>query len=125
MRDRLSEFGDAEVAVIAFAAPERVAAYQRERLAPLAVLVDERRAVYHAYGLGRASVRRVWGPRTWWAYGRLIARGRRPQRATEDTLQLGGDFVVGPDGRLVFVFRSADPADRPPVADLIAAARPA
>jgi len=45
------------------------------------------------------------------------------RRPTEDTLQLGGDFVVGRDGRLVYVYRSKGPADRPPVDDLIAAAR--
>ena len=92
-------------------------------IAPLTLLVDEGRAAYRAYGLGRGSVRRVWGPRTWCAYAKLIAAGRRPRRATEDTLQLGGDFVVGSEGRLVYAFRSSDPADRPPLEDLIAAAR--
>jgi peroxiredoxin len=123
VRDRLSEFGDAEIVVVAFAAPDRVAAYQRERLAPLAVLVDPTRAVYRAYGLGRGSVRKVWGPKTWWAYAKLIRRGRHFQLPTEDTLQLGGDFVVGRDGRLVYVFRSDDPDDRPTVDDLLVAVR--
>jgi alkyl-hydroperoxide reductase/thiol specific antioxidant family protein len=125
VRGRLSEFGDAEVVVIAFAAPGYVAAYQRDRLAPLTVLVDESRQVYRAYGLGRGSVRTVWGPKTWWAYAKLIRQGRRFQRPTEDTLQLGGDFVVGRDGRLVYVFRSADPDDRPTVDDLLVAVREA
>ena len=123
MRDRLSQFGDAVVVVIAFSAPEHVAAYQRERLAPLAVLIDEDRVVYRAYGLGRGSVWKVWGPKTWWAYLKLIARGRRLQRPVDDTFQLGGDFVVGRDGRLLYGFRSADPDDRPAVDDLIAAVR--
>lgn len=78
---------------------------------------------YRAYGLGRGSVWKVWGPKVWWAYLRLIRRGRRFQRPTEDTLQLGGDFVVGRDGRLVYAFRSADAADRPSVGDLTAAVR--
>ena len=123
MRDRLSEFGDAVVVVIAFSAPEHVAAYQRERLAPLTVLIDEDRVAYRAYGLARGSVWKVWGPKIWWAYLKLIARGRRFRRPVEDTLQLGGDFVVGRDGRLLYCFRSADPDDRPPVDELIAAAR--
>ena len=123
MRDRLDEFGDAAVAVVAFSAPTRVAAYQRDRLAPLPVLIDEDRAVYRAYGLGRGSVWTVWGSKSWWAYLRLIRRGRKLQRPTEDTLQLGGDFVVGRDGRLMYTYRSAHPDDRPPVDDLLAAVR--
>ena len=125
MRERLSEFGDVEVVVIAFAAPDHVAAYQREQLAPLTVLVDTSRAAYRAYGLGRGSVRTVWGPKVWWAYARLIRRGRRFHRPTEDTLQLGGDFVVGRDGRLAYVFRSDDPDDRPTVDELLGAVRDA
>ena len=123
MRDRLAEFGDAVVVVIAFSAPEYVVAYQRQRMAPLTVLIDEERVAYRAYGLGRGPVWKVWGPRVWWAYLRLIRRGRRFQRPIEDTLQLGGDFVVGRDGRLMYGFRSADPDDRPSVDDLTAALR--
>lgn len=123
MRDRLDEFGDAVVAVIAFSAPEHVATYQRNQLAPLPVLVDETRAVYRAYGLGRGSVWKVWGPKIWWAYAKLIRHGRRFRRPIEDTLQLGGDFVVGRDGRLVYTFASADPDDRPTFDELLAAVR--
>jgi peroxiredoxin len=123
VRDRLDEFGDAVVVVIAFSAPDHVATYQREQLAPLVVLLDGDRAAYRAYGLGRGPVWKVWGPKVWLAYGRLIRRGRRFQRPTEDTLQLGGDFVIGPDGRVAYAFRSADPDDRPSVDDLIAAVR--
>lgn len=125
MRERLPEFGDAEVVVIAFAAPHHVAAYQREQLAPLTVLVDTSRTAYRAYGLRRGSVRTVWGPKIWWAYAKLIRHGRRFHRPTDDTFQLGGDFVVGRDGRLVYEFRSADPDDRPTVDELLRAVRDA
>lgn len=123
MRDRLDEFGDAAIAVITFSAPDQVAAYQRTLLAPLPVLVDETRATYAAYHLGRGSVWRVWGPKIWLAYARLMLRDRRFHRPTEDTLQLGGDFVVGRDGRVAYAFRSADPDDRPSVDELLAAVR--
>lgn len=119
MRSRLEEFGNAEVVVVCFSAPEFVAGYQRERLHPMTVLVDEDRTSYRAYGFGRGSVRRVWGLRTWRAYARLLRAGRRFQRPTEDTLQLGGDVVVDRDGRISYVFRSSDPDDRPPVDELI------
>lgn len=119
MRSRLDDLGDAEVVVICFSAPDFVAAYQRERLHPMTVLVDEARTSYRAYGFGRGSVRRVWGWRTWRAYARLLRAGRRFQRPTEDTLQLGGDVVVDRAGRISYVFRSADPDDRPSVDELV------
>ena len=87
------------------------------------MLVDSSRAAYLAYGLGRGSVREVWGPKIWWAYAKLIRRGRRVHRPTEDTRQLSGDFVVGRNGRLAYVFRSKDPDDRPAVDDLLVAVR--
>lgn len=123
MRSRLEEFGDVEVVVIFFSGPEYVAAYQAERLHPMTVLVDEERASYRAYGFRRGSVRRVWGLRTWRAYARLLRAGRRFERPTEDTLQLGGDVVVDRDGRISYVFRSSDPADRPSVDELLDAVR--
>lgn len=123
MRSRLEEFGDAEVVVICFSAPDHVAAYQREQLAPMTVLVDENRSTYRAYGFGRGSVRRVWGLRTWRAYVRLVRTGRRFQRPTEDTLQLGGDVVVDRGGTISYVFRSSEPDDRPSVDELLDAVR--
>lgn len=119
MRDRLSEFGDTAVVVITFSRPSTVAAAQAARYRPLAVLVDPDRAVYRSYGLGRGSRRKVFGPRVLWAYAKLMRRGGRLARPGEDPLQLGGDFVIGRDGTIIFAFRSADPVDRPAVDDLL------
>ena len=121
MRSRQEEFGDAIIAVITFSAPDRVIEYQRERLAPLPVLVDEERTSYRAYGFGRGRVSAVWGPKVWLAYARLMVAGRPFRRPVEDTLQLGGDVVVGRDGTITFLFRSDDPDDRPAIDDLLAA----
>ena len=121
MRDRLDDLGDAEVALVTFTRQRNLRGYRGRFGLPFPVLADEPRAAYRAYGLGRGPWWRVWGPGTVRAYGRLLRRGGRLRRPTEDTLQLGGDFVVGRDGRLVFVYRSKGPSDRPPVKDLVAA----
>jgi hypothetical protein len=123
VRDRLHELGDTEVAVITFAAPERVATYQRDLLAPLTVLVDPERTSYAAYGFERGSLRAVWGPKVWAEYGRLLVRGRRLRRIHEDTRQLGGDVVVDRSGRVAFLHRSVDPTDRPSLESLLALIR--
>jgi AhpC/TSA antioxidant enzyme len=124
VRDRIDDLGDAAVALVTFA-PVRVLRGYRARLGlPFPVLADEDRAVYRAYGLGRGPWWRVWGWSTLRRYGQLLRRpGQRLQRVQGDTLQLGGDVVVGRDGRLVLVRRSTGPADRPPVDDLVAAVR--
>jgi hypothetical protein len=119
----LDDFGDATIAVVTFAGAERALAYQREALEPLPVLVDDDRTVYRAYGLGRGSTAAIWGWSTWRAYARLLRAGRRLRRPTEDTHQLGGDFVVDRAGNLAFAFRSQAPDDRPGVDELLAVVR--
>ena len=121
MRERINELRDAVVVVITFDAPTPMAERQRERLAPLTVLIDESRSTYVAYGLSRGSVWDVWGPKIWRSYARLLRRGRRLQRPRADSLQLGGDFVIDRGGRIAYVFRSTDSDDRPTVDAIITA----
>lgn len=123
MRDRLDELGGAVVALVTFTRQRNLRGYRSRFDLPYVVLTDESRDVYRAYGLRRGRWWRVWGPQVVAAYARLMRKGARLRRPKEDTLQLGGDFVVGPDGRLVYAFRSRGPEDRPPVDDLVAAAR--
>jgi hypothetical protein len=54
----------------------------------------------------------------WRQYWRLLRSGERLRHAGRDTLQLGGDFVIGPDGRLVYS-RPQEADDRPPVGVLL------
>jgi peroxiredoxin len=123
VRDHRDQLGDSEVVVITFTRPRNLAGYRRRFAHPLTVLADEHRRTYRAYGLGRGPVWRVYGLGTIRRYARLLARGHRLEKPHEDTLQLGGDFVVGRDGRLVYAFSSKGPDDRPPVEELVAAVR--
>jgi peroxiredoxin len=117
--DHLEEFGDASVVLVTFTVPRNLAGFRRQLGLRYPVLADETRATYRAFGLGRAPWWRVWAPRTIRTYARLIRAGRRLHRPTQDTRQLGGDFVVDPRGRVAYVHRSARPDDRPPVPELI------
>ena len=125
MRDRLDELGDAEVVVVTFTRQRNLAGYRRRFVDPLTVVSDEERRVYRAYGLGRGPWWRVYGVATLRRYVELLRRGRRLERPTEDTLQLGGDVVVDREGRLAYVHRSRRPDDRPDVDELVAAVRAA
>ena len=123
MSDRLAEFSGAAVVLITFTRTRNLRGFRRRLGLTYPVLADEPRAAYRAYGLGRGSWRRVWGLRAIKAYGRPLRTGRRPRIPTADTLQLGGDFVLDPEGRVTYAYRSEGPDDRPSVDDLVTAVR--
>lgn len=85
-------------------------------------LADPTRAVYHAYGLGRNTVWRVYGPRILWQYLHWGVQGK-PIGIRDDTLQRGGNFVVGRTGRLTLAHTGRNQADRPSPEAILAALR--
>ena len=124
MRDELERQGrhlDVDVAVITFGRGDRLADYRRHLDIAFSVLSDEHRDAYRAYGLSRGSLRAIYRPATIKKYVQLMRAGQKLRRPTEDTRQLGGDFVVGPDGRLAFAYRPVAPDDRPTPTAIVAA----
>ncbi len=121
MREHLAGFGDAEVVVVSFADPSRLAAHRDHLDVPFTFVADTTRRMYELLGAGRGTRRQVWSLGTLRAYARLVRSGHRLRRATEDVYQLGADAVVGRDGRLRYVSLPASPDARPPVQELIAA----
>ena len=128
----------ATVAVVSFAEPERLKSwipYFREQflekspagddaarlLSGTRFVTDPERAAYRAYGLGQHATRRVYSLKILLQYARWALEGRKLRKATEDTLQKGGDFVIGSDGRLRFSYVGTDQSERPDVADVLAA----
>jgi hypothetical protein len=108
------------VVVIAFAPADSLARYQRRQgLDGLLVLSDPERRAYQALEFGRGSIARVWlHPRLWLRYAQLLLQGRRPERAQDDTLQLGGDVLVDADGRIRWIYASKGPEDRPAISQI-------
>jgi peroxiredoxin len=129
VQQRYEEFRrqGAGVLAVSQARPEVVAAFLREEPLPFPVVADPERAAYRAFGLERTSWATVLRPGVVLRYLRLVFRGWRPRQARggEDVLQLGGDFVLDGERRLVYAYRSADPADRPPIEALLRAVREA
>jgi hypothetical protein len=102
--------------VISFARSERLRLYQSSHGQPFPLYADPERAVYRAFELRRLSLWKLLSPRVFSRYWRLLREGRRLQRTRgDDIYQGGGDFVVAPDGRVLYAHRSEDPADRPSV----------
>lgn len=124
MRDRLDEFGaGVTIALITFTDETALASYEFDKALGFAVLRDPDRDAYRAFGFGRARLSRVWGLRAARRYAELVRAGRwRDLRLPrEDTRQLGGDVVIDPEGRIVWIHRGAGPEDRPSVDELLAA----
>jgi hypothetical protein len=85
-------------------------------------LADPARTAYHTYGLGRNAVLRVYGPRILWQYVKWGVQGK-PIRIRDDTLQRGGDFVVGRDGHLTLAHSGRDQSERPSASAIVAGVR--
>jgi peroxiredoxin len=119
--DQLDRFGDAVVAVVTFAAPERLAGQRAHLGVPFALLSDPDRRLYALVGAGRGTRRQVWSWGTLRRYVHLVRAGRRLRRPTEDVYQLGADVVVGRDGRVRYLALPPSPDARPPVGELLAA----
>ena len=84
-------------------------------------VADPALSVYHAYGLGRNSAFKVYGAKIIWQYAVWAAQGKPIKKSGEDTLQRGGDFVVGRDGRLTLSHVGDDQSERPSIEAVLAA----
>lgn len=107
----------ATVLVVTQSKPEAV----RNARLPYEALCDPERAAFRYFGLDRGRFAMFFRPHVLWYYFKFLIRGWMPRRNErgEDVLQLGGDFVIAADRRLIFAHRSIDPADRPSVTELI------
>jgi peroxiredoxin len=128
VRDRYDDIRQlgGEVLVVSFTEPRRLAVYLERYPLPFPVVADPSRAAYQGLGLGRTSWATFFRGGVLGRYLRLIFRGWLPRSSEgDDVLQLGGDFVLDGQGRLVFAYRSAEPTDRPPADELLGALRTA
>ncbi|MDP1715802.1 MAG: peroxiredoxin-like family protein [Anaerolineales bacterium] len=118
-QDEFSQL-NTRVFIISFGTLPALHKWMNETCASFDVLFDPDRNVYRAYQLER-SLLRSWSPRTIWTVAKLLLAGRKwiSKQDDSDTSQLGGDFIVDKNGILRLVHPSHDPADRPPVDDLL------
>ncbi len=111
--------------VISFTPPAKVAAYLAKYPMPFPVVSDPELRAYRALGMGRTSWRSILRPAVIGRYVLKIFCGWLPMRPGrgEDVLQLGGDFVLDGNRRLVYAHPSKEPTDRPSAAELLNAVR--
>lgn len=121
-RDEFAARG-CSVLVVSQAKPEVLALYLSRSRWSVPLVCDPSRNAHAAFGLERTGWLTFFKPHVLWGYLREVLRGRRVKRpyAGEDLLQLGGDFILSRERKLLFAYPSADPVDRPVIADLFEA----
>ena len=125
MRARIDEIEalDAEVLVISFAPANKLDRYRNDLKLPFPIGSDPGGKAYADYGLGKGSRWKIWHPRTLLKYLGYALKGKKIKRPKkdDDLSQLGGDFVIDAQGRVLLAHASERPDDRPSVDTLIAA----
>ncbi len=110
---------DTSVLLISFGTAEGTREWLDDVCPSFPALIDTGRGVYRAYELEQ-SLWGSWNLKTLAYYLRALAQGRKWRGIKGDSTQLAGDFIVNPDGTFLLEYRSEDPTDRPPVADILA-----
>lgn len=114
-----------EVLAVSFSKPERVAAFLQPHPLPFPTVSDPELEAYRTFTLGRTSWQSLLGLGVMARFAGMLWRGWLPRKpsAGDDLWQLGGDFVLDRERRLVFAYRSSEPTDRPAPEVLIEAMR--
>ena len=108
---------------VSFEEPSDIARFAERESFPYPILSDPERRAYRALGLERGGKAQVWSVNALRTYARGLLRGRLPRLPRADVAQLGGDFVLDRQGRVVYEYRSEESADRPAIDTLLDAVR--
>jgi peroxiredoxin len=106
-----------QVLVVSFGSPDGIEGFRTRLGLSFPVASDPEQKAYRDYGIGKTSFWGVWSPRVLWKYLKLMLRGEKLQHnpETRDVYQLGGDFLLDADGKVLFAHVSRSPVDRPAV----------
>lgn len=125
MRDQEAELDrlNLKVVVVTFENDYFARQYVGENGLQWPVLIDESREAYRYYDMLTASFLDLWGPRSWWVYGKELLKGQKLHKATNDVHQRGGDVLIDPDGVVRLHHVGHGPADRPAVGEILTVVR--
>lgn len=118
--DSIRQLGG-DVLAISFAPAAFLSNFEKKQGLSFPIYSDAPRAAYNAFQLDRAKWSDFLRPLVIGKYLAHMSRGWMPGKPlqNDDLLQLGGDFIVLPDGSVPYSYRSVDPTDRPSNAALI------
>lgn len=110
--------------VVTFGEMSGAERWLQETKCPFPYYRDPTRALYCHLGLKR-SIKNVWNTSTLRFYGCESAKGTPLPHSysdiEDDPHQMGGDFILDKDFKIVFIYRSKTPSDRPVVNEVLEA----
>ena len=109
-----------KVAVVTFEADAMAKAYVKDTNLEWPLLIDSDRSLYRSYQMERANLWSIYTPSSVWHYVKLLFQGHRLRRPGSDTLQLGGDVLIDPNGIVRYHYTSVSPHDRPSPESILA-----
>lgn len=120
MRDRIDDIRDrgAELVIVGNGAQPFAAAFREDLQLDCPVLVDPELACYRAAGLRRGRLELI-SPRLPFNAIRAIRSGSYQSTVQGDPWQLGGVFVIQPDGELVYRHASREAGDHAPIDEIL------
>jgi len=126
LRDHETEFARRriKVAIVTFESDYFARSYAAESGLDWPLLIDANRDLYRSYDMLSATFWDVWGPSTWWVYGKELLKGQKLHKAEGDVMQRGGDVLIDPDGIVRLHHIGEGPADRPAVETILALVTP-
>ena len=122
-RERFEEAG-ASITLVGLGRPEQAAAFCAERRVQVACVTSPDRSAHRAYGLRRASLGQLTGPRVWLPWiRRQFGETHQGRFGQGDVAQLPGTFVVDTAGIVRFAHRGIRSNDVPSNDAVLAAVR--
>jgi len=105
--------------VVSFAKPAVLRNYQKHQKWKFDLYADPEKKLYKAFGLRRAKLREVLHPSAMKKYMKYLFQGKKMEMPTDDIYQMGGNYILSAEGKLVYAHQSQTPVDRPSVPELL------
>lgn len=115
LRNDLERFEAAGLQIVAIGqgSAARAKEFRAEMDLSFPLLADPRRVAYQAYGLLHMDIRREANLKSAINGARAIIKYGAAHSPDQDVRQLGGAFVVGTDGTILFAHRAQRASDNP------------
>jgi len=102
---------------------EQTRAFREKARSPHPMIVDPDRELYRAFGLGRGEGKQLFSPKTFARGFGATLRGHWVGKPVGDPWQMPGVFVIEPDGRVSWEYRSVNISDNVRAEQIVAAMR--
>ena len=123
MSERYDEFRarGTDVVAIGMGRVDMAAHFAETRSIPFRLLVDHDRESYRALGLKVGSWMDAAGPKVWVRGVKGVLAGHPSSLPKQDPKQMGGVMVIGRGGDVLYLHRTEESSDNPPIDDVLAA----